>query len=573
MSKKRILTLDDLYNFLVSKNQNFKFSKQKEEVGLIIGLEGNLTFNKDTLKDGLVPIHLKAAHCGKNKNHSKITEAAMKRNLNSIKNRPILAYIHQIKMDGETKDVFGWHAMHEDDDGNIIYDEIPCGHIPSDAKPSLIYDSDADKKYIEVDGYLYTEYTKAVEILEDSEGQCPVSVEIDVNDFSYDAKEKLLSIDDFIFKGTTILGYYEDGTEVQPAMEGANISLMNFTMSNNSFEINQNSMKGGNEEMNLFEQLLEQYNVTVEDITFDYENMSDEELTAKFEEVFGSAQETSESTPTKNFDGEETGGETTGEEQTGEQTGNQTGEQTGGTNEQTDDDNDDDDDEEEQVTIVNDEIPVKKVKASENEQVNIINYSVNGKEFSVSLNDKIYALSALVNDAYSESDNAYYSVIVYDKELVMIDCWAGSAYRQSYSERSGVFSLKGDRVPVHAIYVTDTEEQKLDEIRSKYSVISAELQKYQKAEEQAKKENIVNSSEWEMISNTEEFARIKEHFAEYSIEELQTKCDQLLLSYIKKNTTKMSEVPKDTSVKHTFGVFRFPETSSVENKRYGNLFD
>lgn len=563
MSKRRILTLDDLYNLLVLKNQNFKFSKEKKEVGLIIGLEGNLTFNKDTLKDGLVPIHLKAAHCGKNKNHSKITEAAMKRNLNSIKNRPILAYIHQIEMDGETKDVFGWHAMHEDDDGNIIYDEIPCGHIPSDAKPSLIYDSDADKKYIEVDGYLYTEYTKAVEILEDSEGQCPVSVEIDVNDFSYDAKEKLLSIDDFIFKGTTILGYYEDGTEVQPAMEGANISLMNFTMSNNSFEINQNSMKGGNEEMNLFEQLLEQYNVTVEDITFDYENMSDEELTAKFEEVFGSAQETSDSTPTKNFDGEETGGETTGEEQTGEQTGD----------DDDDDDNDDDDDEEEQVTVVNDEIPVKKINASEDNQTNVINYSVNGKEFSVSLNDKIYALSTLVNEAYSESDNAYYSVIVYDKELVMVDYWSGAAYRQSYSERSGVFSLKGDRVPVHAIYVTDTEEQKLDDIRSNYSTISAQLKKYQDAEEQLNKENIINSSDWELISNSEEFAQIKEHFAEYSVEELQAKCDQLLLSYIKSNTTRMSEIPKDTTTKQKFGVFRFPQTTSIENKRYGNLFD
>lgn len=561
MSKRNIMTLDDFYNFLVSKNQSFKFSKEKEGVDFIIGLDGNLTFNKSTLKDGLVSIHLKAAHCGKNRNHSKIPEASMKRNLNSIKNRPILAYMHQIEIDGETKDVFGWHAMHEDNNGNIIYDEIPCGHIPSDAKPTLVYDAETDKDYIEVDGYLYDEYTKAVEILEDAEGQCPVSVEIDVLDFSYDANEKLLSIDDFIFKGTTILGYFEDGTEVQPAMEGANITLMNFNMNESSSEINQNSMKGGNEEMNLFEQLLEQYNVTTEDVTFDYENMSDEELTAKFEEVFGSAEEASDSTPTKNFDGEETGGEQTGNEQTGEQTGEQ------------DDDDDDDDDDEEEETVINDEVPVKKKINSSEDEDNIVNYSVNGKEFSVSLNDKIYALSSLVNDAYSEADNAYYSVIVYDKELVMVDCWAGSAYRQSYSERSGVFSLKGDRVPVHAIYVTDTEEQKLDEIRSKYSVISAELEKYQKAEEQTKKENIINSSDWELISNTEEFAQIKEHFSDYSVEDLQTKCDNLLLSYIKKNNSKMSEVPKDTSTKHTFGVFRFPETGSVENKRYGNLFD
>ena len=145
--------------------------------------------------------------------------------------------------------------------------------------------------------------------------------------------------------------------------------------------------------------------------------------------------------------------------------------------------------------------------------------------------------------------------------------------KQSYSERSGVFSLKGDRVPVHAIYVTDTEEQKLDEIRSKYSVVSAELERYQKAEEKLNKENIINSSDWDLISDTEAFAQVKEHFADYSVEELQSKCDQILLSYIKANNTTMSEVPKDTTSKHVFGVFRFPEKGSTENKRYGNLFD
>ena len=416
MKRIKVMTLDDFYDYLVSKNKSIKFSKKEIDSSFIIGLEGNLTFNKETLKDGLTSVHLKAAHVGKNKNHSKIPEGAMKRNLNSIKDRPILAYFHQIEIDGETKNVFGWHAMHEDEDGNTVYDEIPCGHVPSNAKPSLVYDSETDKDYIEVDACLYEEYTKAVEILEDSDGQCPVSVEIDVNDFSYDANEKILSIDDFIFKGITILGYYEDGTEVQPAMEGANITLLNFNVSGSSFELNQNSTKGGNEEMNLFEQLLEQYNITAEDVTFDYENMTDEELTAKFEEVFGSAKD-SDSTPESDFDNNE---EDESKQAEFEDDGNDSEEED---EEEDDDDDDDDDDNEEEETIVNDEVPVKKINASENEQPekqvdnNTINYSINGKEFSVSLNDKIYALSALVNDAYSEIDNAYYSVIVYDKEL------------------------------------------------------------------------------------------------------------------------------------------------------------
>ena len=216
-------------------------------------------------------------------------------------------------------------------------------------------------------------------------------------------------------------------------------------------------------------------------------------------------------------------------------------------------------------------LAVASVKNALKKIENSITYSVNGKEFAVSLNDKIYALATLVNDAYSESDNAYYNVLVYDKELVMVDMWAGSAYRQSYSERAGVFSLKGDRVPVHAIYVTDTEEAEIDNMRSKYSAMSEELAKYQKAEEDSRKEEIINSKDWNAISDSAEFAEIKEHISEYSADEIQNKCDALLLSFAK-NNSKEVHVAKDTN-QHRFSLFRIPEGKTAENKRYGNLFD
>lgn len=541
------ISIDSFYDYLVNKGNSLKFSKDAFGGSFVaIGLEGTLSFNQDTSKDGLVKAHLKAAHVGKNKNHSQITYSSMKKNLKSIKNRPILAYIHQLEIDGEQKNVFGWHAMHEDDGGEIVYDEIPVGHVPTDAKPELVYDADKDKEYIETDAYLYEGYTKAPDILMDADGQCPVSVEIDVYDFSYDAKEKILNIDNFVFKGITILGYYEDGSVVEPAMEGANISLLNFDVDKKAtFEIDQNSTKGGKNEMDLFEQLLQQYNVTVEDVTFDYENLTDEELKAKFEEMFGSKPE--EETPDSNFDD----GDSEGSEDP--------------------DENDEEDSGQSNDTIVQDEAPLSSIKKNNSVNENTIVYSINDKEFSVSLNDKIYALSVLVNDAYSENDNAYYNVVVYDKELVMVDCWNGTAYRQSYNERAGVFSLKGDRVPVHAIYVTDTEEQQLDDIRSKYSTMSEELAKYQKAEEDSRKEAIINSEDWEVISDSAEFAQIKEHISEYSADEIQNKCDALLLSFAKINSKK-THVAKDTN-QHKFSLFRIPEGKSAEYKRYGNIFD
>ena len=548
------ISIDAFYDYLVNKGSNLKFSK--DEFGgsfVAIGLEGSLSFNKDTDKDGLVKAHLKAAHVGKNRNRSQITYSSMKKNLKSIKNRPILAYIHQLEIDGEQKNVFGWHAMHEGENGEIVYDEIPVGHVPTDAKPELVYDADKDKEYIETDAYLYEGYTKAPEILMDADGQCPVSVEIDVYDFSYDAKEKILNIDDFVFKGITILGYYEDGSTVEPAMEGANISLLNFNVDKTTFEIDQNSMKGGKDDMGLFEQLLEQYNVTAEDITFEHDNLTDEELKAKFEEMFGNAE--ADPTPESNFeDNPESGDEgAEGDDSEGE-----------AEPEESETDPEPEADEGEDGAQDDDE-PVKKID-------NSIAYSVNGKEFAVSLNDKIYALSTLVNDAYSEADNTYYNVIVYDKELVMVDIWAGSAYRQSYGERAGVFSLKGDRIPVHAIYVTDTEEAEIENMRSKYSAMSDKLAKYQQAEEDSRKEAIINSEDWNDISGSAEFAEIKEKASEYSADEIQAKCDALLLSYAKSNSKK-THVAKDTN-QHKFSLFRVPEGKSADsNKRYGNLFD
>lgn len=548
------ISIDAFYDYLVNKGSNLKFSK--DEFGgsfVAIGLEGSLSFNKDTDKDGLVKAHLKAAHVGKNRNRSQITYSSMKKNLKSIKNRPILAYIHQLEIDGEQKNVFGWHAMHEGENGEIVYDEIPVGHVPTDAKPELVYDADKDKEYIETDAYLYEGYTKAPEILMDADGQCPVSVEIDVYDFSYDAKEKILNIDDFVFKGITILGYYEDGSTVEPAMEGANISLLNFNVDKATFEIDQNSMKGGKDDMGLFEQLLEQYNVTAEDITFEHDNLTDEELKGKFEEMFGNAE--ADPTPESNFeDNPESGDEgAEGDDSEGE-----------AEPEEPETDPEPEADEGEDGAQDDDE-PVKKID-------NSIAYSVNGKEFAVSLNDKIYALSTLVNDAYSEADNTYYNVIVYDKELVMVDIWAGSAYRQSYGERAGVFSLKGDRIPVHAIYVTDTEEAEIENMRSKYSAMSDELAKYQQAEEDSRKEAIINSEDWNNISGSVEFAEIKAKASEYSADEIQAKCDALLLSYAKSNSKK-THVAKDTN-QHKFSLFRVPEGKSADsNKRYGNLFD
>lgn len=133
---------------------------------------------------------------------------------------------------------------------------------------------------------------------------------------SYDSKNKVLNIDDFFFSGVTILGKTEDGEDVKPGMAGSNIKLADFSAENNSlfraeliddiaYAVIQRlsdkgdsplfSKEGGNR---VFNKLLEKYGKSVEDIKFDYNNMSDEELEEAFKVAFDDPEPETPSEPT-----------------------------------------------------------------------------------------------------------------------------------------------------------------------------------------------------------------------------------------------------------------------------------
>lgn len=180
-------------------------------------------------KEGLLAVHLQICHTNLNRKGSNIDETVAKKAISSLNNRPILAYIHEVNNQSE----FYGHNIHEDEKGNIVYDEILVGIIPESCNAKLLYDNKKGRKYVEADGYIFEEFTKAAEILR-REKECNVSIEIDVKKFSYNAKEKCLNIEKFYFKGVTILGKSEDGKKIRPGMEGANIKLSDFSQKNNS---------------------------------------------------------------------------------------------------------------------------------------------------------------------------------------------------------------------------------------------------------------------------------------------------------------------------------------------------
>ena len=112
----------------------------------------------------LLRTHLKSCHIGTNRNHSKIEQAVMEEATSSIYNRPILGFIH--KLSDDTYD-FAGHEMFINDDGELEYEEIPVGCIPESGNAHLVYDKENDKTYLEVEGVIFEEYTRAAQILKE----------------------------------------------------------------------------------------------------------------------------------------------------------------------------------------------------------------------------------------------------------------------------------------------------------------------------------------------------------------------------------------------------------------------
>ena len=314
---KRLLTLDDLCEYYSHRKKSMKFSSEESGEPIAVQVAGILKFeDSNDLTAGLTPVRLRACHTEKNLNSSSISYEVMHdKLLPTFKNRPILGYIHDV--DGVPQ--FYGHNAHEKD-GEIVYDEVAVGNIPETNNAELVYDEENDRYNVMIDGYLYDEYTKATEIVK-REGECPCSAEISIKSMSYNAKDHTLVIEDGYFSGVAILGYDDNGNKVQPGMAGSNVKLKDFSMSNNSIlnelsnnehsklietldnlnktlsSLNINSktnptieslVEGGNMKtpMTKFEELLKKYNKTAEDITFEYEGLSDVELEEMFTSVF-----------------------------------------------------------------------------------------------------------------------------------------------------------------------------------------------------------------------------------------------------------------------------------------------
>lgn len=570
---KKILTLDNLYQFFVEQNKTVTFSSKDVGKPIVVTTPGFFSESESDMP-GMLKLKLKVCHTQTNRNGSHISELNMKKAMPTLKYRPILAYIHELN-DG-TKDFYA-HNMEivegEDGESEIQYIEKQVGCYTAD-EPWLEYDKDNDKTYVYAYAVIPEDYTEAADIIRRKNGT-KVSCELVINTLEYNAKEKYLDLIDFYFAGTTLLGVDECGNEISEGMLGARADIADFcckepkynysdklieTLEKINFTLEsfnkQNNVedKGGERDMGKIEELLAKYGKTAEEIPFEVEGLSDEELEAKFEEAFGEVVASNEEDDTPSVSDKGDGDEPVATEE----------EACGKKKKKCSEDDD------EPVTTEDEACGKKKKKCSIDEAGNM------SVSFEISHDDIRVALYNLI-EQYDEIDNEFYGIrAVYDKYFVMQGWCNGKLYRQAYTVDGDNVALEGDRQEVFEMILTESEKLAIEKMREdytalegKYSELKAFKDSYDAAQLKAQKDAVFASEEYSVLADDEAFKALVADAEKFSLDEIKVKADLVFAAYVKKQgefSTKKTEEKKPKIIGFNFN------KKETKSGPYGNLF-
>ena len=537
---KKILTLEDLENFYSKYKRSTHFSAKKSGYQLAVQIPATFEIDEEYEDDTLLFCKSRMFHIGKNRNKSNVTEDAAKKAMKTMAYKPLLANFAEFEDENGNKFIdFTSHDMIIEND-SIKYLEHQIGCITADEPWLEEYEG---KTY--VCGYLAIprDYTDAVSVIERKNGT-KVSVELLINELTYDAKEKAMLLTDVIVSGLTCLGRNpETGEEVQEGMLNSRLDIKDFSEKNNSLFYNLDE-----EEHSKLIETLEKLNTTLSSIsnfniddasasTKDYgkeENNNVEDNKLLNEEVteettVTEAESTEETTVVNEVEETETVEENP-EVVEDEEAEVETEE---GSSEETDDAG-----EAETFEVV--------------EEIN--NFS---KTFELSHEDIRSALYSLLAP-YEESSNDWYWIVeVYDDHFVYQGLM-GNYWGQKYTKDGDIVAFDGERYELYSEFVTASEKAELESMRSNYSSIQAELNTYKEVEEKADKMSIFEDESYSNYLETDEFKELMsdESIKKFSKDELQEKADAALGKLVKKTGT-FAINPEKKEEKKTPSFFAF----------------
>ena len=575
-TKKKLLTIDDLYSFYLEQNKTCKFSS--EESGYQLSVQVPAYFEvSDEEDDTLLFCTVKLMHSGENRNHSNVTDEALTKAAKGLAYKPILANFMEYTDEetGETLKDFTSHDMIINDDGTATYLEKQVGCFTAD-EPYFEIEEETGHNFLYGICAIPREYTDTCSIIERKNGT-KISVELAVNSMEFDASKKVLNLTDVIILGATLLGKdTKTLKDVGEGMKNARLDIADFSTKNNSkfadyhnqmIELqerlekletacfnkdqnngqNNNSEEGGNnKDMDKFNELLSKYGKTAEDIDFEIEGLTDEELEAKFEEVFG--EKKPEEDDNSNDNGSD--GEPSDE----------------GEGSSVPDDNTDTGVKEDNACGGGSGSTKKKKKNAEEPVDDMV------RTFTVSHEDIRYALYNLL-DTVSMDDNDWYCITSVFDDYFVYESWnGGKIFGQKYTKENDNVAFDGDRYELFREYITADEKAQLDDMRSNYSSIVEELNAYKSVEVYADKMTVFDDEAYANYLETDEFkALMSDEFVNrYSKEELAEKADATLGKLVKKNKT--FSYSENIGKKSNKVNFNLKPDMHKKSKAYGTLF-
>lgn len=275
--------------------------------------------------DKFIKMRLRVCHDGKNPNNSYFELKDMKKAEDSIVNIPILA---NVIFDEDNNPQFGGHDIeiepHKINEGEykLIYKEVPIGLVPETNNYTI--DQYNGKNYVFTDCFVWRNYSNYSEDIINRDKDIKLSMEITVDNYIYDSKNKCYQITDYRYTGITFLNK-DFGTGMESAlattgtfsvnenkekiiqmMQELQEALTQFQSSNLDkleVDINKFSKEGGSD---LEEKLalIEKYELTVDALNFSIDDLTLDDLEVKLIEFKASAEGSDEDKNVSGKDGE-----------------------------------------------------------------------------------------------------------------------------------------------------------------------------------------------------------------------------------------------------------------------------
>ena len=566
---RKLLTIEDLVRFCSEQNFN-KFSS--EETGYKLSVQVPATFEVDENVDddhrGMMKLKFRIFHTGLNRNGSYVSENAAKLAMPTIKNRPIMASIHQLDS-GEWD--FEGHNMeivtNEDGEEEIVYIEKQVGSF-AEGEPFFEYDPELDKTYVCAYGYVAEEYTKATEIIKAKNGT-KNSCELSIEELSYNAKEHYLDLQKFYVMGSTLLGSKKDGTEIGEGMLGSRADIAEFSEEKNSYF-------SSNEKLI---EMLEQLNNKIDNLSnFAIDNnQGKEEANVENNEVFEEVTETEEVVEVV----EESTEEVTVTEEVSEESTEETPEvvvenevEVAETETEVVEETVEAEVETTVVTEVEMEVEETSVE-SVVEEVEVSEKFV--KIFEISHEDIRCALYGLLA-AYEDMDNEWYYISsVYDTYFTYENWCGDKVFGQSYVKDGDTVSFDGERYNLHKELLTDQEYAELMSMRSNYEALVQFKKNTEDAQLHAQREAVLYDAKYSVLAEKDgnneyknaSYAKLVSEMDNYSLTDLEKELKAVFADYIT-NGGQFAYADKLEVNSVSKKIFATPVEK--KNSRYGNLF-